>query len=153
MSELHKAIQKARPKLKDIAPLTDAIIKAFGVFNILLGLSLLQLYNIEQSPTLAIVNSFFSFYVWGAIFIVLGVVKLWAVRRNNWELLRKMLVTAVLIKSVWFCALVLQIISGHGTYAVTILWSLLTVIQIYTYIYFAPTYYIKNRKSASGISQ
>ncbi len=153
MSELHKQIQKARPKLKDIAPLTDAIIKSFGFFNILLGISLMQLYNIEQSPTLAIVNSFFSFRVWAIIFIVLGVVKLWAIRKNNWELLRKILISAVLIKSVWFFALILQILSGEGTFAVVILWSLLTVIQLFTYIYFAPTYYVKNRKFKGGSIQ
>lgn len=147
MSELEKQIRKARPSLRMVTPLAHWIITIFAYFNILLGLALfLALDQTRVSAPLLIVNGFFTYKFWGVVFILIGVLKLFALKTNNWKLSRKSLLVGVSIKAAWALALVVRSTTSPGTWLVTIIWVALAAIQITTYIFFMPPAMTSNKK-------
>lgn len=139
MTNIEKQIQKARPLLKTVTPLAHWIITIFAYFNILLGISLF--FAIDESKIsapLIIINDIFSYKFWGFVFIAVGVLKLFALKTNNWDLSRKSLLVGVSIKAAWALALIIRSITSPGTFLVTIIWFALAAIQIVTFIYFMP---------------
>lgn len=139
MTSIEKEIQKARPSLKMVTPLAHAIILVFAVFNILFGLSLF--FAIDQTKitaSLLIVNNVFSYKFWGVVFILIGLLKLFALKTNNWDLSRKSLIVGVAIKAAWAVALVVRSFTSPGTFLVSIIWVALAAIQISTFIFFMP---------------
>lgn len=139
MTTLEKQIQKARPSLKMVTPLVHWIITIYAYFNILFGLSLF--FAIDQtkiSASLLIVNDIFSYKFWGVVFIAIGILKLFALKTNNWNLSRKSLLVGVSIKATWAVALVVRSLTSPGTFLVSIIWVALAAIQIVTFIFFMP---------------
>ncbi len=139
MTNIEKQIQKARPLLKTVTPLAHWIITIFAYFNIFLGISLF--FAVDQSKitaSLIIVNDIFSYKFWGIVFIAIGILKLFALKTNNWDLSRKSLLVGVSIKAAWALALVIRSLTSPGTLLVTIIWFALAAIQIVTFIFFMP---------------
>lgn len=128
-------IKKARPRLALIAPLTNAIIIAFALGNLVIGYGVMALEIGPTTRRLPIVTGIFTFDFYGWIFIILGLVMLWGLWTNHWELLRKSLLFGVLTKSIWTVALVFAVLRG-GSVAVMGAWLILLAIQAATYIYF-----------------
>jgi len=147
MTTIEKQIQKARPLLKTVTPLAHWIITIFAYFNILLGISLF--FAVDQSKitaSLIIVNDIFSYRFWGVIFIAIGVLKIFALKTNNWDLSRKSLLVGVSIKAAWALALVVRSLTSPGTWLVTIIWLALASIQIVTFIFFMPPAIATNKQ-------
>lgn len=138
-SQLHKELQKARPKLRQVTPLAHAVLLVYAFFNIFLGISLFV--TIDQSritAPLLIVNNVFNYKFWGVMFVVLGLTKLFALKTNNWDLSRKSLLFGVAIKAAWALALVVRSTANAGTWLITLMWLALAAIQIVTFIFFMP---------------
>lgn len=136
---IEKQLQAARPRLAVASPLAFWIVMIFGVFNILLGLSFV--FALDQgrfTASLLIVNNIFSYDRWGMIFIVLGVVKLFSLYTNNWNLSRNSLFIGVAIKAGWAIALIIRIFVSPGTLFVMLVWVTLAAVQICTFIFFMP---------------
>lgn len=139
MTLLEKQIQQARPRLKMVTPLAHWIIIIFAVFNLFLGVSLF--FAVDQSKITApllIVNDFFTYRFWGVVFILIGALKLFALKTNNWDLSRKSLVVGVAVKAAWAIALIIRSLTIPGTWLVAIIWLALAAIQITTFIFFMP---------------
>lgn len=137
--QLAQELRKARPKLRAVSPLAHWIICLYGVFNVLLGISFLLAIDATRfNSPLLIVNEIFSYDIWGAIFIAVGVLKLYSLKTNNWALSRRTLLIGVAIKAAWALALIVRIFVNPGTIFVTLLWVTLALVQIATYIFFMP---------------
>lgn len=148
MTTLEKQIQRARPLLKTVTPLAYWIITIYAYFNILLGISLF--FAVDQSKitaSLLIVNDIFSYKVWGIVFVLVGVLKLFALHTNNWKLSRQSLLVGVAIKAAWALALVVRSLTSPGTWLVSIIWIALAAIQIVTFIFFMPPSMATNKQS------
>lgn len=138
-SNLHKELREARPNLKLVSPLAHAVIFIFGMFNIFLGITLF--FAIDESKittSLLIVNAVFNYHFWGVVFVLLGALKLFSLKFNNWNLSRKSLLLGVAIKAAWAIALIVRALTSPGTWFVAIMWLALAAIQIVTFIYFMP---------------
>jgi hypothetical protein len=110
-----------------------------GVFNIILGASFL--FGVDQArftTPLLIVNDIFTFKVWGLLFIGLGILKLYSLLANKWELARQSLIVGVLVKATWAVALTIRSLVSPGTLFVNFIWIALALIQMVTYIFFMP---------------
>ena len=150
---LAKEIQKARPNLRTVTPLAHAVLVVYALFNIFLGISLFV--TIDQSRVTApllIVNEVFNYKFWGIIFVLLGCVKLFAIKTNNWDLSRKSLLLGVAIKAAWALALVVRSTAHAGTWLITLMWLALAAVQIVTFIFFMPPA-IQSDKQPEGDDQ
>ena len=137
--EVTKAIKQARPKLSLVSPLVSKIIIGFIVMNILLGISLIAKLGYITNG-LVIAPNEFVFQLWGGVFIVLGITKLFAYLRNNWQMLRYILVIAVFIKIIWMLALIVRYATGEFSNPfLLIIWVFITHVQAMAYIHFMPT--------------
>lgn len=135
----HAELAKARPTLKMVSPMSHWFVSIMGVFNILLGLTLM--FGIDKnrlSASLIIVNEVFSYTFWGVVFITIGVVKLFALFTNNWKLSRQSLILGVSIKAMWAVALIFRIFISPGTVFITLLWLTVAALQMTCYIFFMP---------------
>lgn len=132
---IDKKIEKARPRLSIVAPLTHAIIVCFIFGNILIGYGLFTTHVGETARRVPIVNDYLTFEVYGVMFMSLTVLMAYGLFKNNWALLRKSLIFGVLLKSVWTVALVFAVLRG-GSIAILGAWATLLALQMVTYIYF-----------------
>lgn len=139
MSNIEKELRKARPSLRSYSPLAYWDVLIMGIFNLLLGSSfLLALDQNRVSAPLLIVNDLLSYRFWGLIFISLGIIKLWSLKTNSWELARKTLFTGVSIKAAWMVALIVRAFVSPGTIFLALLWVTIALLQIGAYIWFMP---------------
>lgn len=151
MTTLEKQIKQARPSLKVVTPLVHWVITIYAYFNIIFGLSLF--FAIDQtkiSASLLIVNDIFSYKFWGVIFIAIGIIKLFALKTNNWDLSRKSLLLGVSIKAAWAVALIVRSLTSPGTFLVSIIWVALAAIQVVTFIFFMPPSIGSNKQAGVG---
>lgn len=139
MNEIHNKILHARPNLRNVSPLAYWIVLILGLFNIVLGVSLFfALDSSRFSSPLLIVNEVLTFHVWGVIFILLGLTKIWSLISNNWKLAKNTLIVGVIIKASWAIALTIRTLISPGTMFINIIWITLALIQTVTYIFFMP---------------
>ena len=139
MNKLVHELREARPSLRMVTPQSFWFVAAMGVFNILLGLTLM--FGIDKSrlsASLIIVNEFTSYAFWGVLFITLGVLKLYSLYSNNWWLSRKTLIFGVSIKAMWSVALIFRIFISPGTVFITLCWLCIAALQMICYIFFMP---------------
>jgi len=135
----YSELAKARPTLKQVSPMSHWFVTIMGVFNILLGFTLM--FGIDKnrlSASLIIVNEFSSYTFWGIVFILIGIVKLYALFSNNWWLSRKSLILGVSIKAMWSVALIFRIFISPGTVFITLCWLCIAALQMCCYIFFMP---------------
>lgn len=132
-------LAKARPTLRQVSPLSHWFVAIMGVFNILLGLTLMFAIDEDRlSASLIIVNDLTSYTFWGFVFICIGVVKLFALKMNNWSLSRKTLILDVSVKAMWVVALVFRIFISPGTVFIILCWLCIAALQMACYIFFMP---------------
>lgn len=139
MSHLGKELQKARPRLKVVSPLSHWVVLIMALFNIVLGISFL--FAIDQNrltASLIIVNDVFTFWFWGWVFIGIGLLKLYALVMNNWNLARRSLLVGVSVKAAWMVALTIRSFVSPGTIFVNVMWITIALLQMGTYIWFMP---------------
>lgn len=137
--EVTQAIKKARPRLSLISPLVSKIIIGFIVMNLLIGFSLISKVGYITNG-LVIAPNELIFQMWGVVFVLLGITKLYAYIKNNWQMLRYILVVAVFIKLIWAIALTVRYITGEfDNPFVLIIWIFITHVQAMAYIHFMPT--------------
>lgn len=150
---IEQELKKARPSLRTVTPLAHAVLQIYAYFNILLGISFL--FALDQSKIdtpLLIVNDLLSYKFWGFIFIGIGMLKLYSLYTNNWNLSRKSLLVGVSIKAAWALALVVRSFTESGTWFITIIWLTLAAVQISTFIFFLPPA-INSKSPTSGKPQ
>jgi hypothetical protein len=139
MPNIEHQIKKARPTLRQVSPLSHWVVLIMGVFNIVLGLTLL--FNIDKnrlSASLIIVNNILTYEFWGIVFISIGLIKLYALISNNWNLSRKTLILGVSVKAMWSVALIFRIFISPGTLFITSTWLCIAALQMACYIFFMP---------------
>lgn len=136
---LKEAIRIARPKLRTVSPLAHWVMTVMGVFNLFLGVSLFTAFDANRvSSSLLIVNSITTYQFWGVVFVILGLIKLYSLLKNDWNLARHSLLIGVAIKAAWAVALLIRALTSPGTLLVAFLWIALALIQMGTYIWFMP---------------
>lgn len=134
-----KQIQKARPSLKTVSPLAHWTMMVMAVFNLLLGAALFfSLDSIRFNESLLIVNNLLTFKFWGLVFFIIGLLKLYSLKTNNWELARHTLIVGVAIKATWAVALTIRAFVSPGTFFVDLIWVTLAALQMGAYIHFLP---------------
>jgi hypothetical protein len=139
MNRLVHELREARPSLRLVSPLAHWIVLLLGIFNIFLGLTLM--FGIDKqrlSASLIIVNEITSYTFWGVVFILLGILKLYSLKINNWRLSRNSLIIGVAIKAMWSVALIFRIFISPGTVFITLCWLIIAAMQMATYIFFMP---------------
>lgn len=128
-------INKVRPRLNKVAPLTSYICWCFVVANIFLGLGMIFLYS---TPVPIAVANIFPYPVWGALFLLAAVVCAYGLIRNNWQIVRQVQVLGLAVKITWAIALIVRCFSAPGTILITVVWLFLAAIQAGVYIHFIP---------------
>lgn len=122
-------------------------ILVMAAFNILLGASLFLLIDAGRvSAPLIIVNSLFTYKFWGVVFIAIGLLKMYALYSNKWELARASLMIGVSVKAMWAVALIVRVLVSPGTLFLTLLWVTIALLQMGAYIWFLPHGFIGNGK-------
>lgn len=137
MNEIHKVLREVRPRLKLVSPLTASIILGYGLINILLGLAMFAYVNPTPNAMLATITGPFTWQFWGILFIALGVFKLYALWKNEWNMMKLSLVIGVFIKFTWAIALFVRFLEG-GSIILLVIWIFFAYIQAVTYINFIP---------------
>lgn len=129
----------ARPRLKIVSPLSHWIVTIMAVFNLVLGASLL--FAIDSSrftASLIIVNDILTYQFWGVVFIAIGLLKLYSIYINDWNLSRKTLILGVSVKATWAVALTIRTFISPGTLFVNLIWVTIAALQMACYIWFMP---------------
>lgn len=140
---IKQQIRQARPKLRLVSPLAASIVVGFGIMNIVLGFGLAT--QRVRTVDLMVINEIMTYGVWGVVFMAVGLISLIAYARNNWKVMRIMLVFGVFLKLWWLAALTLRLVAGHYDNILFIcLWGMLAFVQIVTYIHFMPARKGKN---------
>lgn len=138
-SKVNKEIRAARPSLKKVSPLAHWTMLVMIGFNILLGSTLLFAVDSAKFTTsLLIVNSFLTYKFWGLVFLGIGLLKLYSVVTNHWELARKSLLVGVSIKACWAVALTIRAFISPGTFFIDLIWITIALLQMGAYINFIP---------------
>lgn len=136
--EVSKKIRQARPRLRDVAPLTTAIVVGYAFMNTTLGV--LLFLTQARTRNLVVVNDVLTYQFWGTCFVILGLAMFIALKMNVWSVIKKTLIVGVFLKSWWLFALIVRLLSGHQENALLLcIWLFLTYIQVVTYIHFIPS--------------
>lgn len=137
MDKLNRqSLKAARPRLSLIDPKTSAFCWGFAVANMLLGLGVFFIYN-ESVVPLAIAG-LISYKWWGTLFFTVGALTAYFLVINDWQLIRRMQLVALTLKSIWATALLFTVFTEHRAIIITIIWLLLAYFQATVYIYFLP---------------
>ena len=132
-------IRAARPSLRLVSPISYWFVILMGVFNILIGTAFItSLSELTDGSALRAVSKIIPFDMWGFLFILLGVTKLYSIITNSWSLARYSLLAGVLLKSVWAVALVIRSFYEEDVLFTTYMWISMATTQIICYIYFLP---------------
>lgn len=133
MSNIEKTLKYIRPNLKDVAPQTFWFSLGFGLFNLIIGLALI---NVKIFVTLEVVG-IIPLSMWAVIFFVHGLGMLTYLVTNNWKTTRAMNIIGVAITTAWWLELVGVVIVGRSPFILYV-WSLLLFLQVINCIYFMP---------------
>lgn len=137
--ELKKQIAKARPSLKMVSPVSYWFIMLMGLFNLFIGSAFLfALDPNTDDPTFRAITQFIPFGVWGILFMILGMLKLYSLFKNNWVMARYTLLAGVVLKSGWAVALTIRTFNHYDNAFLNATWVALAITQIICYIYFLP---------------
>lgn len=135
---IEQKLRRARPRLSEVAPLTNAIVLSFIVGNAIIGIGLwLMPPPMFCGCHLAVVNNIFSFKFYGALFGLLSLALLYGWAINDWRWLRRALLAGVLLKALWTFALIFAL-NTAANLSILGTWLTLTAIQIAAYVYFVP---------------
>lgn len=136
MKELEKKLRHARPKLRQVSPLSYWICVGFIAINFVIGLGLILLFDERDLRTpLLIVNGLFTFKFWGLTFIGLGIGFWYALASNRWKFLKALLFIAVIVKGAWLVMLIHRTFLNPSTIIWSSVWAFFTYIQSVVYIF------------------
>lgn len=140
MSEkLRKQLREARPNLRAVSPMSFWFILIMGAFNLFIGTAFMFALDPDTNdPTFRAVTQFIPFGVWGALFFILGVLKLWSLKINSWKMARYTLLVGVMMKSSWAIALTIRTFIQPDNAFLNATWLALAFTQMVCYIYFLP---------------
>lgn len=137
MQNIEKELKKLRPRIDEVNPIVAKGILGFGIFNLLLGLSLF-IRTSRFEGEIVLLNYILDYRLWGVIFFVLGCYMLYAYYANRWDGMRRSQVVAVFFKSVWLAALFIRFISDYDNSILLIIWAFIAYIQILFYVFYTP---------------
>jgi hypothetical protein len=137
MANIQKKIQKARPKLSLVAPLTNMLVNIFIIFNLNIAYSL---YLSRPNPGIVIIDGIFNTYFWVGVFLALAVGLFVSKRLNDWGLMQKILTIGLFVKSMFTIALfVLAYQYGFkNIYGTLIIWVTISLVQASVIAFFDP---------------
>lgn len=137
--KLKKQIQEARPSLRAVSPVSFWFIMLMGLFNLFIGSAFMFALDPDTDDlTFRAITQFIPFGVWGALFVALGIAKLWSLKTNNWKLARYTLLLGVVMKSSWAVALTIRTFYQPDNAFLNATWLALAITQVICYIYFLP---------------
>ncbi len=128
-------INKLRPRLSVVAPLTNSIVWGYVFFNLLIAYAL---WVQQGSRALTVYNDITTPIVWAGVFAVISVMLLYGEVRNDWKIIRKSFVIALCVKAIFAYALLYLayktgFTASMGTLA---LWGLAAFTQAAALIHF-----------------
>lgn len=136
---IKQQLREARPKLRVVSPMSSWVVKVMGWFNIILGLSLVFSIDSDRfTDSLFLVNEYMSSWVWGCIFLLIGIVKLYSLACNSWSLARKSLMMGVAVKAAWMVALTVRTFFSPDTTFLNLTWVAVGLVQMGAYVWFMP---------------
>lgn len=106
----------------------------FGVFNLAIGLTLFFWY--PKIP-LTVVSPTIPQDAWGIVFLLSGLIMFLGLFRNDYRLLRYMMVFGLFLKLMWEIGLLFRIREGGALFLVE-LWGMIAYLQLLGVIYFNP---------------
>lgn len=140
--DLKHEINELRHRLYKVSPLVFAITGIYIGMNIVIGVAMISsLDETRFVASLLIVNSVLTYKFWGVVFLGLAAFQGWALYKNDWGMIKKSLLSGVVVKTFWAVGLILRAIIESGTLLIALPWITLALIQIATVIYFLPPVY------------
>lgn len=133
MSNIDQILKILRPSLRIVAPHSYWFSLVFGVFNVLVGASLLNVKILVKIKFIGIV----PIKVWGLIFLVHGLFMLYFLAKNNWKMVKGLNFVGIGIKTTWWLGLLTLTIKGQSPFLLYV-WSSLIAFQVIIVIYFTP---------------
>ena len=106
MSDIDQVIKDIRPKLRHVAPQTYWASIGFGIFNIVIGISIM---NISVLVHLSLLG-FVPIQVWGLIFFIHGLGLITGIVINNYRMIRRLLAIGIILKSSWLIELLITVL-------------------------------------------
>ena len=139
MNDRSSELEKARPLLKQVVPLTATICWIFAWVNVALGLGFLFLFDQATLKTpLFLISKYIPAHLWGHIFLILAVIMIYGLKKNSWLLVRRMMLAGLIVKSIWFVQLVFRTIDNPSTILWASVWFAFMAVQAAVYIHFMP---------------
>lgn len=135
---LKKELRKARPSLRMVSPVSFWFILLMGVFNLIIGVLLMTLFDAGDDEVLKIITLFVPAWLWGGLFFSLGLAKVWSLHTNNWKWSRWTLLAGVALKSGWAVALIIRTFYIADNAFLALCWLAIALTQIICYIHFLP---------------
>lgn len=136
MSDIKKRLNDARPNLSNVSPLVYKLTWAFVPMNIMIGIAIAIQKTVAQPPliTEAVDNS-----IWAVAFLGVAVVLAYALKLNDWKLIKHTMTFALFLKAVWGIALLIQTVRTSGdALGVLAVWLFITYVQAMCLIHFLP---------------
>lgn len=133
MTSIDKAIKEIRPRLRDVAPWTFWSTIFFGLFDIAVGLGLI---NIQILLTLRVIG-IIPLQVWGAIFLFTGVFILGFLAINDWKRTRLMHAIGIAVHAAWLLEILAITVIGRTPFLLYI-WLLIVLLRVNVHFYFTP---------------
>lgn len=133
MTDIDKKLKEILPSLRKIAPQTFWFSAGFGVFNVLIGLALILSIILLQLVVISVI----PLKVWGVVFLIHGILMLYSLIINNWNLTKYLNIVGIGIKTAWWLELLSITIFGRPPFLLLV-WSLLLFLQFIVCVYFTP---------------
>lgn len=134
MREIDRKLKELRPSLRHVAPLTFFNSVGFALFNLVTGI-LFFFFPVTNFVIVGII----SLKLWAILFASLGLVFLFALWSNNWQVTRRMHLLGIFVKTAWLMELVARLPTrGYAGLVLVFVWGLLIYLQFITYVYFTP---------------
>lgn len=113
-----------------VTPLVRMASGGFGIFSMLLGLGL---FFYKSKLSLLTINSIITTQVWGAIFMIVGAMMVYALFSKKNVLMRQLMLVSMCLKSAWELALLV----GLKQYIyIALMFGFLLFLQFLFYVYF-----------------
>lgn len=133
VSGIEQTIRQIKPSLRQIAPYTFWSSIGFGLFNLVVGILLIDSQIFKSLQLL----SFIPMWFWASVFMAHGAAMLLTLITNDWHITRKLHIVGVAIKSGWWLEILAATVAGFSPFLLCV-WSLLIFLQVIISMYFTP---------------
>lgn len=124
-------------QLIKLNPWVHRTVEGFGVFNLVIGTTLLFYY--PKTP-FAIVSPSIPQPLWATVFLSSGILIFYGLFKMNLYFLRYMMIFGLFLKVMWEIGLLYRLTNGGGVISVE-LWGMIAYLQFLAVIYFNPESY------------